>query len=98
LDCSKHPADVPFKKSSGHARHIECPHTLKTFLKKCYALFEKSKCHRNLSTTPLKQLAKTKNAGHITLGSSPEPPEKHGMPVREKRWERSEILRDKTKL
>jgi len=37
---SKHPADVPFKKSSGHVRHIKCPHTLKTFLKKCCALFE----------------------------------------------------------
>ena len=30
LACSKHPADVPFKKSSGHVRHIKCPHTLKT--------------------------------------------------------------------
>ena len=37
---SKHPADVLFKKSSGHVRHTRCPHTLKTFLKKCCALFE----------------------------------------------------------
>ncbi len=67
LACSKHPADVPFKKSSGHVRHIKCP------------------------PPPFKQLDKTGNAVISLREDKPEPLGKHGMPVREKRWETVEM-------
>ena len=55
---SKHPADVPFKKSSGHVRHIKCPHALKTFLKSATHFLNRSQMS-DINSLRLKQFAKT---------------------------------------
>ena len=72
---SKHPADVPFKKSSGHVRHIKCPHALKTFLKSATHFLKPGKCLRSDTLSRLlRQLAKPDCAAISFRKKKQEPP------------------------
>ena len=89
---SKHPADVSFKKSSGHVRHIKCPHDLKTFLKKCFRTFLKTaKCENyKIPSVRLKQFVKTPNAVISPQKSGTEPSGKCWMS-----WKRKDCGKQK---
>ena len=92
LACSKHPADVPFKKSSGHVRHIKCPHTLKTFLKSAMHFLNNPNVRSYIISTSAPQtVGQNGKRSHITSGGQPGAAGKARTAGAGKRWETVEM-------
>ena len=94
--CTKHPVDVAFKKSSWHVKHTRCPHAMKTFLKKCCALFVQPPGHNSTSSAATSDsLPKHQTQAYHRKSSGTEPAGKALNVVKEKTAENKEALSSK---